>query len=291
MVHQSLWLVLPVTLAWLLQKLFDNFFHPALSEREITSEGKKEMNPYFNVGYASSAHKKQKRSFQNMIYVVAFSLYAITAVPMLWMDNPIDRVLNEDMPLTFSASYYFGASLLSAMYINDLIWMGFDDKMMPVHHLAAIFAIIILVTDSTLLPTGLVLIRSTSIPFQDAFPCLVALLTRFNWVTDAKFWNTLKVCFYIGTCLTVFAFEWLYFIYYYNGKNLVVIGCVIWWQLTETYGFYVHSNLLRSLPQIIEKKIERETKYMTDLGQVLKDPCGESLPSDVQCELPASRSG
>jgi len=289
MVHQSLWLVLPVALAWLLQKLFDNFFHPALSEREFTSEGKKEMNPYFNVGYASTAHKKQKKSFQNMLYVVAFSLYAIIALPMLWMDNPIDRVLDEDITLTIPATYYFAASLLSAMYVNDLIWIGFGgDVMMPFHHLAANLAIIILVTDSTLLPTGLVFIRSTSIPFQDAFPCLVAVLTRFNWVTDIKFWNILKICFYIGTCLTVFALEWLYFIYYYKGNNFVVYGCVIWWQLTETYGFYIHYDFLRNLPQIIKKKIERETKYMTDLGQVKEDPCGESLPSVVHCELPAS---
>jgi len=288
MVHQSLWLVLPSALAWLLQQLFDKFFHPALSEREITSEGKKEMNPYFNVGYASTPHKKQKKSFQNMLYVFAFSLYAIIALPILWTDNPIDRVLNEDMTLTFSATYYFAASLLSAMYINDLIWIGFDDVMMPFHHLAAILAVIILVTDSTLLPTGLVLIRSTSIPFQDALPCLVAVLTRFNWVTDIKFWNIIKVCFYIGTCLTVFALEWLYFIYYYKGNNVVVYGCVIWWQLTETYGFHVHYGLLRNLPQIIKKKIERETKYMTDLGEVKQDPCGESLPTVVHCELPAS---
>jgi len=283
MVYQSLLLVFPIALAWLLQRLFYKLFHPTFFEREVTSEGKKEMNPYFNVGYASSPFKKQKHAFQQVLYVVGFSLYGMIVLPMLWMDNPIDRVLDGDMK--FSASFQWSALLLSAMYINDLIWNEFDKLLMGCHHLAAILSIFILVTDSTLLPTGLVLIRATTIPLQDAFPCVAGFVTRFNWVADIKWWNTLRACFYIGTCLTCFVLEWLYFIYYYRGNSFLVYGCVACWQATECYGFYVYTDFLRNMPKIIKKKIERETKYMINLDQDKEDPCGgESLANDVHCE-------
>jgi len=284
MVYKTLLLVFPVALAWLLQRLFHSLFHPTFLEREVTSEGKKTLNPYFNVGYASSSYKKQKDAFQRMLYVVGFSFYATIVLPMFWMDNPIDRVL-DDQEMKFSAAFQLSALVLSTMYINDLLWNDNDHVLIFCHHLAAVLSIFILVTDPTILPVGLVFIRATTIPFQDTFPCVVAVVTRFNWVADIKLWNTLRMYFYVGTNLICWVLEWLYFIYYYKGNSFLVYVCVACWQATETYGFYVYIDFVRNMPKIIKKKIERETKYMTDLDQDKEDPCGgESLEDDVHCE-------
>jgi len=288
MAYESYWLVLPIALAWLMQKLFHNVFHPVFFKREITSDGKKEINPYFNLGYASSPYKKQKSVFQRMLYTVGFSLYAIIVLPMFFIDNPVNHVLDGEMK--FSATFKLSALVLSALYLNDLVWNEMDDLLLGCHHLAAILSISIIVTESALLPPGLVFIRASSIPFQDAFTNCIGFLFRFNWVADHTFWQTFRMYHYIVANLIVFALEWLFLIYLSEGHSVVVYICILSWELTEIYGMYQMIDFVRNMPQIIKKKVERETKYMAELDQVKEDPCDGESPafdtvSDVQVEL------
>jgi len=286
MVHESLWLVFPIALSWLIQKLFHNVFHPALSKRDVTSEGKNELNPYFNVAYAASPYKKQKDGFLKTLYSIMFPLYAIIVLPTFWIDNPIDHVLDGE--IKFSASWKLSASILCAMYISELVWNELDDTFLACHHIAAILSVFVIVTDSGLLPTGLVFIRASTIPFQDWFPSFTAALYRFNWVENHTFWQKFRAYHYVVANLCVFAIEWLYLIYFSEENNAVVYMCILSWELTELWGMYLMRDFVKNLPQIIKKKIERETKYMTELDGVKEDPCGGESPdtvSDVQVEV------
>lgn len=291
MVQEHLWLISPIAIAWLLQKLFHDVFHPALSEREVvTSEGKKEINPYFNLGYAASPYKKQKDSFLKVIYGIAFPLYAIIVLPILWIDNPVDHVL-DDQEIKFSAPVKFSGVMLAAVYLAEVVWNELEVFLRTCHHLVSILSVFLVVTESDYIPPALIFIRISWLPFHDWFPFNIAsLLYRFNWVEDHTFWQTLRAYYYLVGSLIIFTLDWLFLIYISKEKNFGLYVCVAIWELTELYGIYMMRDFVQHLPEIIKKKIERETKYVTELDQVEEDPCGgESfaldVASDVQCGL------
>jgi len=288
MVHESLWLVFPIALSWLIQKLFHNVFHPALSKPDVTSEGKNEINPYFNAGYAASPYKKQKDGFLKTLFTIIFPLYAFIVLPTFWIDNPVDDVLDGEVK--FSALWKLSALILCAMYITELVWNELDDNFLGCHHIAAILAVFVIVTDNGLLPTGLVFIRASTIPFQDWVGNLTGILYRFNWVENHTFWLKFRVYHYIVANAIVWVIEWLYLIYFTEENNVVMYICILCWELTELWRIYLMRDFVKNLPQIIKKKIERETNYMAELDGVKEDQCGgESLAldtvSDVQVEV------
>jgi len=284
MVQESFWLLSPIVMAWLIQKLFNHVFHPALSEREIvTSEGKKEINPYFNLGYAATPYKKQKDTFLKVLYAVLFSAYAIIVLPILWIDNPVDQVFDPAFKFSAPPAFKFSALLLSALYTCDLVWNESEHNLLAFHHLATILAVFLVVLGSEVIPPGLFFIRVSWIPFHDAFPNIMSVLYRFNLVADHIFWQTLRMYHYIVASLIIFTIEWLFLIYASAEKNFVLIVCVIIWELTELWGMSRFRDFVKNLPQITKKKMEREVKFLTELDQVKKDPCGDKYLALDSC--------
>jgi len=291
MADEILWLVFPLCLAWFIQKIFHDVFHPLLSEREVTTDEKTELNPYFNLGYAACPLKKQKEAYLKVLYSIGFILYALIALPKLWIDNPVDNVLDGE--IKFSALWKCFALILSALYLDELIWNEADWYALVFHHLTAILAIFIIVTESTSLPAGLVFIRASSIPFQDVGFNIAGVLFRLNLVKDHVFWQKLKAYHYTVANLIVVIIEWIYLINIRHKANFLVYMCVISWQLTEIWAIHIVFDFAKNVPEILKKKIERETNYMAELDKDKEAPCGgESLEfdavPDAHCELAVS---
>merc|ERR1719463_169365 len=142
------------------------------------------------------------------------------------------------------------------------------------HHLAALFAVTIIVTESTLIPAGLMFIRASAIPFQDTPSCLVTALIRCNLVADAKWWRTFQFYQYTLVNLIVIALEWHYLIFLSGENNMWVYLCIASWQLTEIYGMYCIYGWIQTVPQIMKKKMAREIEFLTKLEQSKEGQCG-----------------
>lgn len=283
MVYESCWLILPAVMAWLWVKFFQKVFHPAFLEREITSDGKNEMNPYFNVGYAASPYEKQKDAYLRLVKSFGYLMYIIIVVPTFFMDYPGDNIFNQE--IKFSPIFKFAASGLASLYLNDLLWNEMDDTLLGVHHLATILAVFIVLTESSLLPAGLMLIRCSALPIQDGIGDFISFLVRFNWA-DQAFWQTFRLYAFILACLIVYVCEWLYVLYAIEEKSFAAYICIIIWELTDTWTIYLLYKLVQNVQKIIKKKIAREMEYMAELDQVKEDPCGgESLATDTVSDL------